>query len=121
MSIDYSDMAFPKTVGRKKRKRHKKSIMRTRKGICYLCAALNGDYRQQYTEEHHIMYGSGQRELSEAEGLKVYLCREHHKEGWQAVHNNREIRELLCREAQREYERKHTRKEWMELFKKNYL
>lgn len=95
--------------------------MKTRKGVCYLCAKLNSDYREKYTEEHHILYGSGKRELSEGEGLKVYLCREHHREGQQAVHGNREIRELLCRIAQEEYEQTHTHEEWMKLSGKNYL
>lgn len=31
MSIDYSDMAFPKPEKKKKRKKHKKSILKTKK------------------------------------------------------------------------------------------
>lgn len=104
MSIDYSDMAFPKLACKKKRKSHKKSILKSRKGVCYLCLILYDDPSKKYTEEHHIMFGSGQRELSEADGLKVDLCLNHHKEGPEAVHNNREMRELLCRIAQTEYE-----------------
>ena len=38
-----------------------------------------------------------------------------------AVHNNREMRELLCRIAQTEYEQTHTREEWTARYKKNYL
>lgn len=121
MSIDYSDMAFPKPVRKKKQKKHKKSILKTRKGVCYLCSRLNGDYRTKYTEEHHILYGGGRRIRAEGEGIKVYLCIPHHREGQQAVHANREIRELLCRTAQKEYERTHTHDEWMEIAGKNYL
>ena len=121
MSIDYSDMAFPKPARKKKRKTHKKSILRTQKGVCYLCAKLNNDYRQQYTEEHHVLFGSGMREISEGEGLKVDLCMKHHRTGQQAVHNNREMSELLCRIAQEEYEQTHTYEEWMGKSKKNYL
>lgn len=51
MSIDYSDMAFPKPGKKKKRKIHKKSILNSQKGICYLCARLNGDYSVKQTEE----------------------------------------------------------------------
>ena len=65
MSIDYSDMAFPKPQKKKKRKKHKESILPTQKEICYLCARLNGDYRQKYTEEHHILFGSGRRQQAE--------------------------------------------------------
>jgi hypothetical protein len=121
MSIDYSDMAFPKLACKKKRKSHKKSILKSRKGVCYLCSILYDNHSKQYTEEHHIMFGSGQRELSEADGLKVDLCRNHHKEGPEAVHNNKEMRELLCRIAQTEYEKTHTREEWKARYKKNYL
>lgn len=79
MSIDYSDMAFPKASwkgkkGRKRRKIHRKSIMHSKEsGYCYLCALLNGDYTYKYTEEHHVVFGSGQRDASEAYGLKVYV------------------------------------------------
>ena len=69
MSIDYSDMAFPKPKKKKKeesaiRKRH---FVTQKRDVCYLCANLYGDYRQQYTEEHHVLFGSGMRILSEAE------------------------------------------------------
>ena len=121
MSIDYSDMAFPKPEKKKKRKKHTKSILKTEKHVCFLCGKLNGDYRQRYTEEHHILFGAGQREIAEAEGMKVDLCPEHHRIGKQAVHNNREIREMLCRMAQEEYEKTHTREEWMAISRKNYL
>lgn len=121
MSIDYSDMAFPKPVRKKKKKMHKKSILKTKKGICFLCELLYDDCSEQYTEEHHIMFGSGQRELSEADGLKVYLCMAPHKDGPEAVHNNRMTREILCRLAQKEYEQTHTRAEWEARYKKNYL
>ena len=96
MSIDYSDMAFPKPGKKKKRKIHKKSILNSQKGICYLCARLNGDY-------------SGK------------LCIEHHRTGQQAVHNSRKTRELLCKIAQTEFEKVHTRKEWEQIARKNYL
>lgn len=85
MSIDYSDMAFPKPRKKKKRKIHKKSILNSQKGICYLCARLNGDYSVKQTEEHHILFGAGQRAISEENGLKVDLCIEHHRTGQQLV------------------------------------
>lgn len=119
--MDYQGMAFPKPGKKKKRKKHKASILRTRKGVCYLCAKMNGDFREKYTEEHHILFGSGLRAVSEAEGLKVNLCLEHHRTGQQAVHNSRNTRELLCRIAQNEYEQTHTREEWMQIAGKNYL
>lgn len=119
--MDYTGMAFSKPGKRKKRKKHKKSILRTRKGVCYLCARLNNDYSEKVTEEHHILFGSGRREIAEAEGIKVDLCIDHHRTGQQAVHNCRETRELLCRIAQEEYEQTHTHDEWMRIAGKNYL
>lgn len=121
MSIDYSDMAFPKPERKKRKKPHKKNILATQKGICYLCARMDGDYRQKYTEEHHILFGGGRREKSEGEGIKVDLCLYHHRIGRQAVHNNQDMREILCRIAQEEYERTHTRRDWMQISGKNYL
>ena len=67
------------------------------------------------------MFGAGQREISEQEGLKANLCEVHHGISEEGVHGSREMREWLCREAQREYEKNHTREEWREKFKKNYL
>ena len=119
--MDYTGMAFPKVRKKKKRKKHKQSILRTQKGVCYLCARLNGDFWFKQTEEHHILFGSGRRPIAEAEGLKVDLCIDHHRTGPKAVHNGRENRELLCRIAQEEYEQTHTREEWMKIAGKNYL
>lgn len=90
-------------------------------GYCYLCAALHNDYTYKLTQEHHVMFGSGQRELSEKYGLTVQLCMEHHKEGPEAAHNNQAIRELLCRDAQEAFMMEYPELEWMEIFKKNYL
>lgn len=37
------------------------------------------------------------------------------------LYTDREIREMLCRMAQEEYEKTHTREEWMAISRKNYL
>ena len=118
-------MAFPKASWKgkngKKRKKHRKSIMHPKgSGYCYLCAIMNEDYTYKHTEEHHIMFGSGQRELSEEYGLTVQLCMEHHKDGPKSAHSSRETRKLLCRKAQEAFEREYPDLEWMDIFKKNY-
>ena len=115
-----SDLMFPKPKWKKKKKRHPPSILPSDKHICYLCA-LEGDYRPKITEEHHVFYGGGLRKVSEENGFKVYLCRDHHKDGPRAAHNCRETRELLCRIFQRKYEETHTREEFRALGIKNYL
>lgn len=76
--MNYDVMAFPKAgwkgKKRKRRKVHRKSILHSKaSGFCYLCALLNDDYTYKHTEEHHVVFGSGQRDLSEEYGLTVYL------------------------------------------------
>ena len=98
-----------------------KSIMHEKDGTCYLCILLNRDHRvHQYVEEHHVIYGKGNRPLSEKYGLKVYLCLGHHREGKEAVHKNWENDLILKKEAQRIFEKSHSRKEFMEIFGMNY-
>ena len=115
-------LKFPKQKTKKKRKKHKLSVLHKRDGTCYLCIRLHNDYRvHRYVEEHHVFGGNPNREISEAEGLKVYLCLEHHREGPEAAHKNKEVRKMLQQDAQRVFEKTHTREQFMELFKKNYL
>ena len=74
MSIDYSDMAFPKPGKKKKQKVHRKSILQQKEDkTCFLCVLLHKDFRKKYVEEHHAIFGSGRRALSEEYGLKVNL------------------------------------------------
>lgn len=134
--IDYNAFAFPKASWKtskklkeqqsnkkrsRKRKKHRKSIMHPKgSGYCYLCATLHNDYTYKPTQEHHVVFGSGQRELSEKYGLTVQLCMEHHKEGPEAAHNNQAIRELLCRDAQEVFAMEYPNLNWIQIFKKNY-
>ena len=104
----------------KKRKKHKKSVLQSKNGICFLCA-LRGDYRHHKVLHEHHIFGGANRPISEAEGLKVYLCIPHHVDGPEAVHNNADNMLLLRQIGQREYEKTHTREEFVEKFGKNYL
>mgnify|MGYP004458049065 CR=1 FL=1 len=113
-------MMYPKPAYKKRRKQHKKSILQAKDGTCYLCTRLNGDYSHKTLQEHHI-FGGANRIHSEAYGLKVYLCVEHHTEGKAAVHNNIDNMRLLQAEGQRAFEREHTRAEFMRIFGRNYL
>lgn len=58
------ELMFPKPTKKKKRKHHPAPIVDTVKGECFLCR-LEGIRRQQYTEEHHVFYGGGLRQVSE--------------------------------------------------------
>lgn len=98
-----------------------KSIMHDRKDCtCYLCLNLENDIRTQSgLEEHHIYEGTGRRKLSEAYGLKVYLCRAHHS----LVHMepNRGADLYLKKTGQRAFERIHPEVSFREVFGRNYI
>ena len=118
-----ADLMYPKRRNKKPRKRHSPSIIQPKDGGCYLCEKLHEDYGAKKLEEHHVFFGHGQREISEAWGLKVYLCRKHHVHagGPEAVHRNHDICLIVQQDAQRAFERTHSRQEFMDLIGRNYL
>lgn len=116
-----ADLMFPKKPRRKHRKSHRDSIIQPKDGGCYLCERLHSDYGIKETEEHHVYFGRGRREISEAEGFKVYLCRAHHRDGPEAVHRDHGTCLLVQQDVQRFYEKTHSRREFVALIGKNYL
>lgn len=117
--------ADPKRPKKKRRKRHSKSIMQAAVGRrCYLCE-MSGDLtRKAYLEKHHVLFGMGRRDKSEADGLVVMLCMDHHRE----VHLNEQIRRQLCAIAQLSWEKEHlqeygeaVRAKWIERYCRSYL
>ena len=110
------ELLFPKAKGKKKRKKHRKSIIpNNQKGTCYLCG------KHGYTHEHHIFFGPN-RLHSEECGLKVHLCVECHETGPQAVHTCARTRRYLECIGQREYERQlGSRSEFIKIFGKNHM
>lgn len=97
-----------------------KSILQEDNGVCFLCS-LAGDDHEQYTHEHHVIYGTSGRKLSEKYGLKVYLCPRHHEFGKEAVHKNKGTRILLEKIAQLVFINQYGPELWMQIFGKNYL
>ena len=103
-----------------------RSIMQRTKE-CYLCrkeaaaAGYIGELTEKGLHKHHVIFGKGYRSLSEKFGLWVYLCPEHHTEGPNAVHRNKNVNVELRQQAEREFLRDHKIQEWMELFTRNYL
>ena len=90
-----------------------KSILQTEKE-CFIC-------KTNYSlEEHHVFFGFANRKLSEKNGLKVWLCPEHHR-GNSGAHNNRETDLSIKKYAQTEYEKEHSREEFIRIFGKSYL
>lgn len=90
-----------------------KSILQSEKE-CYICHTLYD------IEEHHVFMGTANRKQSEKYGLKVWLCAEHHR-GNSGVHFNRELDLSIKRFAQTEFEKTHTREDFIRIFGKSYL
>jgi hypothetical protein len=111
---------------KKKRAKKTASIIHSKNGTCYICMQLKNNFTQyECAEEHHIFFGTSKRKLSEEYGLKVYLCRAHHrgdiKGNKEAVHHNQNINMLLRAAGQRAFERTHTREEFIKIFQENHL
>lgn len=90
-----------------------KSIICNKKE-CYLCGSTP-------VEKHHCIHGTAGRKLADKYGLTVWLCPYHHRDSKNGVHGNRQIDLMLKRVCQEEYEKTHSRQEWMKLIKRNYL
>ena len=73
-------------------------------------------------EEHHIYFGTGKRKISEQNGFKVWLTYLEHR-GTYGVHGKygHELDLRLKQECQKEYEKNHTREEFIRLIGKSYL
>lgn len=98
-----------------------RSIMHQKDGTCYLCMKLEGNYFPQLvTQEHHVIFGTSNRKLSEKYGLKVYLCVAHHLTGPDAVHRNQTVRNMLCEDAQEQFEKKYPNISFQNVFGKNW-
>lgn len=114
-------LMYPKPVRKKKRKRHKASILHKRDGTCYLCMKLLGDFTvYPVVHEHHIFDGPN-RPISEEDGLKVYLCVRHHIMDKDSVHENIDQMRYLQEVGQRAYEKEHTREQFMDRYQRNYI
>ena len=94
--------------------------MQQDESYCYLCALLHGDYSEKYTEEHHVIFGTSGRKLSEKYGLKIRLCMPHHRTSIEAVHINHEIAAVTQELAQRAFEEHYKDLDWMAIFERNY-
>ena len=94
------------------------SIIQSKKE-CIVCA-MQGLY-EPYVEDHHVFFGKN-RHNSEKTGLKVWLCPYHHR-GTNGVHgkNGHDLDMMLKRTAQTEFEKNHSREEFISIFGKNYL
>lgn len=95
-----------------------KSIIQKHRKYCFVCQIDNG----RALQDHHIFFGTANRKLSEKYGLKVWLCYEHHQ-GTNGVHgkNGKNLNIKLKKIAQRIFEQKHTREEFISIFGQSYI
>lgn len=98
-----------------------KSIMQQKDGTCYLCMKLNQDYSVKYVEEHHCIYGSGRRPLSDEYGLMVYLCKDHHTGSKNSVHADAKISAMVKQDAQKAFMKNYPDLDFLKIFGKNYI
>ncbi len=81
--------------------------------FCYLCGS-------PYQLETHHVFNQAYKKKSEKYGFLLTLCNACHTGRRDSVHNNAELRKRLKAEAQAEYEKTHTRAEFIAEFGKNY-
>lgn len=114
-------LLFPKKgTKRKRQSKHPESVLQIKDGRCFLCMINGNNLYYPEVDRHHV-FGGSDRKDSEEEGLTVYLCRNHHVDGPEAVHNNRENDLIIKRYAQAVYEQNHTREEFQKRFRMSYL
>ncbi len=91
-----------------------KSILQNEKK-CFVCKS------QINIHEHHIYFG-GNRTQSEKHGFKCFLCLEHHT-GTYGVHGKygHDLDLALKQTCQQEFEKLHTREEFMKIIGRSYL
>lgn len=96
-----------------------KSIMQDDISYCFLCGRNGSSDR---LEEHHV-FGGANRDFSEEDGLKVYICGNRcHRNGKLSVHRNSTISDTLKREAQIVWESKiGSRTSFIKRYGRNYL
>ena len=62
---------------------------------CAICGKEHGLHK------HHVFFGTANRQLSEEDGMVVYLCPDCHEHGSRAVHRNHETDVALKQAAER--------------------
>lgn len=70
---------------------------------------------------HEVFYGTANRKISIQNGFCVGLCHGEHNLYKKSVHNDRKMDLELKQLYQKEYEKNHTRDEFIKLIGKSYL
>ncbi len=111
----------------KKKHKRAKSIFPQPEGECFLCRRLDKFPRyHKHLEPHHIYFGCNHSQ-SDRYGFLINLCARHHRGDEtgnnEAVHaeDKNDYADYIKRWAQAEYEKTHTRAEFMEIFGRSWL
>ena len=88
-----------------------KSVMQKNKEICWMC------FKSGKLHPHHIFNGA-LRKKSEQYGYIVYV---HDLPCHRLIHDNPAMAKELKKMAQTDFEKSHTREEFIKIFKKSYL
>lgn len=67
---------------------------------------------------HEVYFGTANRQISIENGFCVGLCQREHNMSDKSVHNDRSMDLILKRTYQKEYEKSHTREEFIKLIRK---
>lgn len=90
-----------------KLERDRYSIFTEKWGICYYCHTNKGEM------DKHEVYGGSNRQRSMKYGLVVPLCRK--------CHSNELVIKDLRKWCQKEYEKTHSREEFIKIIGKSYI
>lgn len=109
------------TKNRSKKKKESGSVLQQKKE-CYLFRTVYDREVTDKLEKHHI-YAGKNRKASDVHGFWVWLSPIMHRDSNKAVHgrDGAEYDRMLKEDCQREYEKTHTREEFMSIIGKNYL
>ena len=70
---------------------------------------------------HEVFFGTANRQISIENGFCVGLCHQEHNLSNKSVHRDRKMDLKLKKTYQTEYEKKHTRADFINLIGKSYL
>lgn len=70
---------------------------------------------------HEVYFGTANRQISIENGFCVGLCHREHNLSTKSVHNDRKMDLELKQVYQEEYEKTHTREEFIRLIGKSYI
>lgn len=77
--------------------------------------------RRENYHRHEIFYGNANRKLSIEDGLVVFLKPEQHNMSNQGIHFNKRYDLMVKQAGQKEYEKTHSREEFVRRYGKNYI